>query len=70
MDNKWIPAWRRNDLTLERRSLREPRDAPDTTVHSTFAIVAAVMASVALAACVIPAFRASRVDPLVALRRE
>jgi putative ABC transport system permease protein len=37
---------------------------------ATFAIVAMTLAGVAFAACVIPAFRASRVDPLVALRHE
>jgi ABC-type antimicrobial peptide transport system permease subunit len=40
------------------------------TDPATFTVIALLLAAVALAACFIPAWRATRVDPLVALRHD
>ena len=37
---------------------------------ATFAVVAALVAGVSLTACYVPAYRATRVDPLTALKAE
>jgi putative ABC transport system permease protein len=50
---------RTEPLNAERFAVRDP---------ITFGAVSAALALVALAACIIPARNASRVDPMVALR--
>jgi len=42
----------------------------DAVDPATFALIAGVLGAVALAASVIPAWRATRVDPMIALRAE
>jgi putative ABC transport system permease protein len=42
----------------------------NSTDPATFALAAAILSSVAIAACVIPARHATRIDPMAALRSE
>lgn len=59
-----VGAWASVRLLADLLFGIEPRDP------ATFAVAAAFLVLVALAACYLPARRASRLDPMVALRRE
>jgi ABC-type antimicrobial peptide transport system permease subunit len=52
------------------RALRSLLYGVETTDPATYAAVVGVLVAVTLAACLLPAWRATRVDPLVALRAE
>jgi ABC-type antimicrobial peptide transport system permease subunit len=52
------------------RLLRSVLYGVDSTDPMTFAAMAAVLAAVGIAACLVPAWRAGLVDPAVALRSE
>jgi ABC-type lipoprotein release transport system permease subunit len=39
-------------------------------IYITFAVISGLLATVAMAACLAPAQKATRIDPLVALRHE
>jgi ABC-type lipoprotein release transport system permease subunit len=48
--------------------IQNVRYAPISTDPVTYAVMIFILAAVSLAACYIPARRASQVDPMVALR--
>src|SRR5262249_15815682 len=52
------------------RLLGEMLYGVSATDPATFAVIALLLAAVAMAACLVPAWRASKVDPITALRHE